>query len=521
MSALSTSGRLLTFDDVTFNRKDRVILSRIRLTVSKGELVVITGRSGSGKTSLLKLASGLVTPDRGRVFSDIQQLDNQSSTPLPQIAFVRQKPENQLIAGTVEEEVAFALSLANMPLEGIELRVDQALERTGLTEVRTQQPHTLSGGMMQRLAIAAALATDPQLWLFDEPTSYLDPPSRLEVQQLAREAAETGCVLYVASSAEEWRMGDRLVVLHNGRILADGPPEEVIAGSSVEETGMNHPTRSFVWQSLFKNGNGHNAFAGHYGHLPESLRNPQRGVPSAKSGDVPLIRVRGLVASRNALLSEKREVLHGIDLEVGAGECIALIGPTGAGKSTLLEVLADLTPIDSGVIESSVVDRSDQNEHSGISMSFQFPERQFFAETVIEEVAYGVRNTGVSNADANRLALEALSQVGLDLDYTGRNPFELSGGEARRVALAIVLALRPRLLLLDEPTAGLDSVDADRIGKLLAEEIKAGRSVIVSGHDLDRFAEWCPRWVLLKDGQIVYDGSPADLSKELRESFWL
>ncbi len=520
MSIPAESNPLLTFDDVTYARNDHAILSRNRLSVSRGELVVIAGRSGSGKTTLLKLASGLISPTRGRISTHFDFPDTPSTQQLPPIALVRQQPENQLIAGTVEEEVAFALSLANLPHAELHDRVESALRRTGLLDVRMQPPHTLSGGTMQRLAVAAALAMGPQLWLFDEPTSYLDPPSRHEVQQLAHDCAKTGAVLYVASSPDEWQLGDRLILLHEGHILADGSPPEVLAGSEVAKTGLQQHDCTHVWQTLFKTGYASDKHAGRFGHLPESLKQRSRTVPSAELGAVPLLKATGIDASRSALMSEKRQVLHGINLEVGTGECIALIGPAGAGKTTLLEVLANLNPIDSGLVSRGIVNKPDQSGYIGTGISFQFPERQFFAETVFDEIAYGVRNTGVAASQVNQIVVDALWRVGLGLEHSGRNPFDLSGGEARRVALAIVLALRPRLLLLDEPTAGLDSVDAERIGALLEEETRAGRSVIVSGHDLDRFAEWCPRWVMLKEGRVVYDGPPSALSKGLRNNFW-
>ncbi len=471
----SETPELLTLKDVSFSRNDRPILNGISFGVRAGELVIITGRSGSGKTSLLKLAAGLLQPNRGRLQTVASSPDTDSSNALPRVGFVRQEPANQLIAGTVEEEVSFALSLANLPPEDIKSRVDSALQRTGLQDVRQQSPHTLSGGMMQRLAIACALATSPRLWLFDEPTAYLDPPSRVVIQRMAMDVRRAGAVLFVASDPYEWSIGDRLLVLHEGRLVADGHPDEVMSSKVLELTGLSRHQKTHVWPTLFKVEDLPKDMSVDNEHLPESLKPWLDTVPSAESGDLPLLQARGLVASRAALMSASREVLHGINLEIGNGECVALIGPAGAGKTSLLEVLAELSPLDSGEIIKHSVDQPDAEDHCGVSLAFQFPERQFFSETVLEEVAYGVRNSGISNPEANDRALEALFKTGLSLEYTGRSPFELSGGEARRVALAVALALHPRLLMLDEPTAGLDSVDADRIGEIIAVEVEADR----------------------------------------------
>ncbi|MCB2211318.1 ATP-binding cassette domain-containing protein [bacterium] len=512
---------LLALDDVSYSVKGEPILERIRLSVRKGELVVIAGRSGSGKTTLLKLAAGLIHPERGRVVAPTSSEENgNGKRSLPRIAFVRQQPENQLVAGTVEEEVAFALGLTDMPRATVEKKVEAALRATGLLDVRKQPPYTLSGGMMQRLAIAAALALKPSLWLFDEPTSYLDPPSRKQVHDLARREARQSAVVYVASDPREWRLGTRLVVVDKGRIIADGKPDEVLTSDEVRETGLVEPETPAVWERWFNGATSTRAKrSGKQDNLPESQMSLSLAVPLANSGFTPMLRAEAVSASRNALLSAKRRVLHDLSLSIGAGECVALIGPAGAGKTTLLEVLAGLTPLDSGTLHHEP-QRDDDKHDSAAGLAFQFPERQFFAETVLEEVSYGVRNAGVAKETAGRVALQALWQVGLGLEHAGRSPFDLSGGEARRVALAIVLARRPRLLLLDEPTAGLDVADTERIGELIRQQVEDGCSVVVSGHDLDRFAEWCPRWILLKDGTIHHDGPPDAMNDDIRKTFW-
>ncbi|MBS1262181.1 MAG: putative HMP/thiamine import ATP-binding protein YkoD [Calditrichaeota bacterium] len=523
MNDLSAQNRLLEFAGVGVSFAGRRVLRDVSFSVRRGELVVLAGRSGAGKTTVVRVAADLLRPERGTVRRSLPDERARGGAGVPRIGVVRQQPENQLVAGTVEEEVAFALALAGLPAGEIHDRVRDALAATGLTTLKQRAPHTLSGGMMQRLAVAAGAACRPELWLLDEPTAYLDPNARGEFYSLLRRLRRETAVLYVASNPDEWTLGDRLILLDEGRVVADDTPDRALASGAVERAGLVPPRMHLLRAALAnrETSPASRARGEGSGHLPESGNVRPAPVPSAAPATSPFVRARALYVNRRDLLGPEQRVLSELDLTVAGGERIALVGPGGAGKTTLLEALAGLLPVAAGELDTCRCSVPADGGRSGIALAFQFPERSFFAETVREEVAYGLRNHGSSRDHAARGADEALRAVGLEPEAVSqRSPFTLSGGEARRVALACVLALRPRLLLLDEPTAGLDDHDADLVGEIIRAQSAAGAAVIASGHDLDRFADWCERWVLVDGGRVVHDGDPRRLWPDHGPDLW-
>ncbi len=491
---------MLAFQDVRAAYPNgRIVFDRLSMTVSRGERVVVAGRSGSGKTTLLRLAAGLLDPVSGRVQREAQW----------PVGFVRQQPENQLVAGTVREEIAFALEYAGLETKSLRQRVAWALSETGLKDLAARTPERLSGGQMQRVAIAAALALEPSLWLLDEPTAFLDADGRARIHRLIQSLPRETTMLITASDPEEYRIGTRLVILAEGRIAADGPPETLLKDGVFADFRMaeprswclaHHPDRIAIPQT---------EAPGDRGKLPENAAAESVELHSGPARSFPL-RAANLTASRQEFLGPIRRVLEQVDLSAEPGEIIALVGPGGAGKSSLLEALAGLLELEHGSVRWG--DRTPEELRGQIGIAFQFPERSFFAESVQAEVAYGPRNLGCSADEANSQARDALELLGFSCDqpFLQRSPFELSGGEARRVALAAVAALRPAAWLLDEPTAGLDAEDVKAVGRLIVREAERGCVVIVAGHDVDHFADWTERWVVLDDGKQVFDGDPRD-----------
>ncbi len=472
------------------------VLRGLDLTLRPGDRVVLAGASGGGKSTLLALAAGLYEPTGGRILHD----GSQESAP---VGLVQQSPENQLLAATVEGEVAFGLENLGLPTVEIRRRVDEALALTGLAALRRRAPSDLSGGEMQRLAFAAAYAMRPALWLLDEPASYLDPDARGELYALLASLPEESILLYVASSPEEYTLTGRLALLAEGRIAAVGEAGRLIEDGSLARAGLAVPRLTRLRRRLEESPP--TVMGG------KKTSGPVRSSAPVSTGDAAgcTVTVRGLHAARRPLFGEEREVLHGLDLELRPGEVTALVGPSGAGKSTLLEVLAGLLAPSSGEV---LWDGAPPERLRGrIGIAFQFPERSFFAETLLAEVAYGPRNLGLSGAEAGERARQALSALRLDPVRDGeRNPFDLSGGEARRAALASVAALRPDAYLLDEPTAGLDEASAGAVGELIRREAERGCVILVAGHDVDRFADWATRWILLRDGVLLRDGGLSD-----------
>ncbi|MFH0883466.1 MAG: ATP-binding cassette domain-containing protein [bacterium] len=489
---------MLSFQDVRAAYPNgRVVFDGLSLNISEGQRVVIAGKSGSGKTTLLRLAAGLLEPSQGIV-------DREGNGP---VGFVRQQPENQLVAGTVREEIAFALEYAGLETETLRQRVAWALSETGLTELADRTPERLSGGQMQRVAIAAALALKPTLWLLDEPTSFLDADGRARIHRVIKALPPDATMLMTASDAEEYTIGTRLVVLANNNVAADGPPDRLLKDGILPEWDLEEP-RSWSLTHLEKRtivpvakGSRKSTI------LPEDAAINVTELHSGPKAAMPLM-ATGVTASRKEFLGPARKALDDVNLKAEPGEVIALVGPGGAGKSSLLEVLAGLLDLEKGSVRWG--DVSPENLRGRIGIAFQFPERSFFAESVLAEVAYGARNQGFSASEAESRAKTALKLLGFleEESFLQRSPFELSGGEARRVALAAVAALHPAAWLLDEPTAGLDAGDAKVVGRLIQTEAARGCVVVVAGHDVNRFADWTDRWVVLDEGKIVFDGHP-------------
>ncbi len=488
------------------------VFKGLDLRIDRGERVVLAGAGGSGKSTLLKLASGLLEPVEGRCLLE-------TDDGLVPVGIVLQEPENQVIAATVEEEIAFGLENLGVPTAEIRRCVEDALGATGLVELRYRAPSKLSGGEMQRVAFAAAYALNPSLWLLDEPATFLDPFETERLHGLILRVPDESALLYVASSPQEYRLGDRLVVLADGKVAGDGPPEEVFDSGLLAELALTEPRE----RTLAKRGRRGDGVSTVTAVIVNGVMIHDRGeAPDAPAGvndtllaelhSSPLmgnieLRLVGVSAGRRHLFEPEREVIGGIDIAFAGGNVTAIVGQSGVGKTTLLEVMAGLLAPTRGRVEWN--DSPPEKLLGRIGVAFQFPERSFFADSVLDEVAYGPRNLGFSKSDAARIAELALAELGLDPDIYGhRSPFDLSGGEARRTALAAVWALRPLGYLLDEPTAGLDEISAGMVGRMILSEAERGCIIIVAGHDLDRFADWAGRWVLLDGGKVARDGDP-------------
>lgn len=489
---------MITLEHLGFGYRDAPdLLQDVNLTIEPGQRIVLAGVSGCGKSTLLRILAGLLTPRSGELrYSDDRP---------PKIGFVRQQPENQLVAGTVFDEIALGLEYQNLDSTTIEEKVKAALERTGLEGLEERAPSKLSGGQMQRLAFAAAWVLEPQLWLLDEPTSYLDHEGRERLHSLLADLPGETSMVYVASDPEEYRLTDTLVLLKEGQLVARDDPNFLFKEGLVEQAGLR-PPRSWIlrqrgWKATDE---------GEEGEAPDLRESPREQPSVVHSGGAisPSLCAKKVHANRRDFLGPERTILKGIDLELQPGQITALVGPSGAGKSTLIEVLAGLLAPSSGGVELD--GRPPEKQRGQIGVAFQFPERGFFAENVLDEVSYGARNLGAGRDEAQKRARAALAALGLGGDESlfERSPFDLSGGEARRVALAAIHAMQPSVWLLDEPTAGLDDANADAVGQMILSEADRGCAILIAGHDLDRFADWSSRWLLLKDGRIERSGDP-------------
>jgi energy-coupling factor transport system ATP-binding protein len=443
-------------------------VSDLNLVVEPGERILLLGASGAGKSTLIAaLAAVLGGDDEGEHAGELLIDGIPPDRARGRVGLVLQDPDSQVILARVGDDVAFGCENLRVPRDEIWARVHDSLEAVGLDLPLTHPTSELSGGQKQRLALAGVLAMRPGLLLLDEPTANLDPEGVQEVRDaVARVLERTGSTFIVIEHrVEVWRsLVNRVVILSpDGGILADGEPDDVLTknGAALAELG--------VWIPEY----------------PPTALARATGVSTST-----LLRADSLAIAR----ASDKVLGSGIDLELNAGGLLAVTGPNGAGKSTLGLTLGGLLPPVSGRViaepelaagaPAHPIDWKSKQLLTRIGSVFQDPEHQFLASTVRDELAVGPRALGLSSAEIDERVDELLSRLRLDA-LARANPFTLSGGEKRRLSVGTVLATRPRVLILDEPTFGQDSRTWRELVSLLSGLLDDGSAVVAITHDAD------------------------------------
>ncbi|MBI4532067.1 MAG: energy-coupling factor transporter ATPase [Candidatus Latescibacteria bacterium] len=555
--------RHLTFEYQTPAGAIRV-LDGIDLQVGRGEFVALMGVNGSGKTTLARCLNGLLLPTSGDVV--VEGFTPARPDDLLEIRYrvgmVFQNPDEQIVSTVVEREVAFGLENLGSPVEVMRQRVDEILRAFHLERYRRSPTYALSGGEKQRLCIASVMAMRPSYLILDEPTSLLDPQARREVLALLGNLHRDGVtIILITQSPDEAVHADRVVVVQHGRIALDGPPEAVFgAADRLLSMGLDLPFPMRVVRALQGCGVRIEGTPIREDELAEALRRLRsvrnRSDPSQldrpPEGDTSVLLPRRPAASSLQLrhrseggffpaklslpdslprgsgaiialekvgyvyddgLPTARCALSDVTTCIEAGTCTALIGPGGSGKTTLIQHLNGLLRPTYGRVVVAGQDLWKDRKtdlcsiRQKVGLVFQFPELQLFEETVARDVAFGPTNLGWSEGRITESVSQALSAVQLDPDrFGGRNPFSLSGGEKRRVAIAGVLAMEPDVLILDEPTAGLDPAGVRQISGILEELHAQGTTIILITHDMELVAALTERAIVMEEGRIVIDG---------------
>ena len=431
------------------------------------------------------------------------------------VGMVLQNPDDQLVGTTVADELAFGLENLALASDEIHRRVEETLADFDLEAYRHYPPHKLSGGEKQRVAIAAVVAMRPRYLVLDESTALLDPSER---QQLA-ELLQRLCTAYgiatilITQSPEEAARADRGIVLHAGRIHADSSPVVLFADPpKLRACGLDLPFASALATHLS------------LAEIPLALDTlsdaltalkPQTSLspwtpPTPPPPAPSKLATEGLTYLYDEHLPTQRRGIRDIDLDIPTGSILALVGTNGAGKTTLAQHFnALLKPsrgrvlLDDGDIDSLPPARVRQR----VGLAFQFPELQLFAETVAEDVAFGPRNLGFAPERVDDLVASALAMVGMPLaEFGPRQPLSLSGGERRRIALAGVLAMDPEVLVLDEPTAGLDPQTTTSLCQLFAELSNQDRTLVLISHDMELVGRLATHVVVLRQGRVELQG---------------
>jgi energy-coupling factor transport system ATP-binding protein len=503
---------IATFSGLTYQYPEREApaLRELSWTVAPGEFVTVTGPSGSGKSTLLRCLNGLTPHFSGGTFDGIVTVaghDTRHYSPrvLARLTgFVFQDPEAQFVAGRVDDEIAFGMEQLGIPPVTMRKRVEEVLDLLGIAALRDREIATLSGGERQRVAVAAALALQPSILALDEPTSQLDPWGAEEVlAALNRLNEDLGLTVVLAEHRLERVVAhaDRLTVLApGGSIALDGPPRESLRHTEIETLpALLALGRRLDWAPLplsIKEGRAAQRRDAAIGRMPA----PAPSDP-ALPGGASVVTLQRVSAGW-----DRYPVLRDIDLDVRPGELIALMGRNGSGKTTLLRLVAGLHRPSSGRVLIAGQDTT-RLHPADIAQTVgylpQNPSALFFAETLRAELAFTLKHHPQSGLEPEA----TLTSLGLE-HATDHNPRDLSGGERERAALAAVLVGGPRVLLLDEPTRGMDAVRKRALAMMLHRLRDDGVAILLATHDVELVAEVASRVVLLGDGRIVADGGP-------------
>jgi energy-coupling factor transporter ATP-binding protein EcfA2 len=504
--------------DFTYARSHAPALRGINLTQRSGEMIGIMGASGAGKSTLAKVLNRIIPELEGGDLRGVVMLGGRSLADAQvcdlagDIGMVFQDFESQLFSTTVAHEVAFAMERVGMPREEILGRLAPALEAVGLRGFEDRDPTTLSGGQKQRLAIASVLALRPQVVVLDEPTTDLDPEGRAEVFALIRRMRNEGVSLIVIEhEAEELRQCDRIVILRDGAIVAEGTPAIVMPQIALlEHCGINAPGLNRVAHLL---GIEHHPIG--VGDAEEHIRKllPRTPVPAEvklPGSQGPLVEATPILEIQAMTFSypEGPTVLDQVSLTIAAGEFLAIVGQNGSGKTTLAKMSMGLLAPASGKVLLEGRDRASLRPAETareIGYVFQNPDHQIFADTVEAEVKFGPRNFGLDEREIEARCAEVLAAVALE-NERATDPFLLGKGQRQRLAVASVLALRPRLLILDEPTTGLDYREQRKMMELVSELNAAGVAIVMITHTPWLVAEYARRVILMRAGRKLFDG---------------
>lgn len=552
---------IISCGDVTFTYdRQRLALDGVSLSVPRGSLTCVLGGNGSGKSTLAKHLDALLVPDSGSVAVD--GLDTSDPEYVydvrSRVGMVFQNPDDQLVATLVEDDVAFGPENLGVPTEELGARVQRSLAQVGLTGFERHETNALSGGQKQRVAIAGALAMDPEVLVLDEASAMLDPRGRDGLMKVVRELNGRGMtVVMVTHIMAEAAEADYVVVLDAGRIRMEGTPQEVLTrADELDELGLEVPPACRLALALREEGVRGVEPRVREDELVEELatRAARNGIVAAghdiAAGGESAGSTAGPTDPSSALISfdhvwfsyeppkEHKRLLRGrpsrrgraawgndpdaiwalsdVSLEVRRGEFLGIAGHTGSGKSTLVQQMNGLAHPTRGTVCAFGEDLARKGASADVvarvGVVFQYPERQLFAQTVFDDVAFGPRNLGCDEAEVARRAERSLRQVGLDPAIVReKSPFDLSGGQQRRVAFAGVLAMEPKVLVLDEPAAGLDPASRRSFLSLIARLHEEGLTVVMVSHDMDDLASLCSRLVIMNEGSVALEGTPNEV----------
>lgn len=501
---------------------ESLALDGIDFQVEKGQFIGIAGENKSGKSTLCQAFAGLVPTMFRGAYGGKLLIDGVEAAKTPiaelcqKVGLVFQNPFNQLSGAkdTVFEEIAFGLQNLGIPRDEIFKRVEENLKLLDIEEYRDRNPFDLSGGQTQRVAIASILAMEPKVIVLDEPTSQLDPQGSEEVFRVVDKLAKTGITIIMVEQKMEKLASycDKILLLHKGKQIAYDTPERIFSRDDLEELGVKPPVYTQVCRAL-----GVSRKEEEDRLYPVTLAQLERlrdQFPSKLSGRAS-IKDREEINGQSVFKIQDLKfhynpdipVIEHLDLCLDARPT-AIIGQNGAGKTTLVKLLKGLLKPNAGSIsfEGEDISRRTVAQLAGkVGYVFQNPDDQIFKNRVMEEVMVGPLNLGKSREEAQKLAAEALEMVGL-MDAAEENPYDLDLSERKMVAIASVVAMDPKVLILDEPTIAQDAKGRAVLGRIVQTLSEKGKFVLAILHDMDFVAEYFERVIIMAHGKVLKDG---------------
>ncbi|MFX0547703.1 ABC transporter ATP-binding protein [Hathewaya histolytica] len=498
---------VINIENVTFNYPEcsESAIKDINLKVNEGELVLIVGPSGCGKSTLIRLINRLVPSYCGgtiigNVYLKGKNIEDMAPLEIvKQVGMVYQHPEKQIILQDIEREIAFGLENLNTDIDSMKRNVAEVISLLGLNDIKNKQTDEVSGGQKQRIAIASVLSMDPDIILFDEPISQLDPIGAEEVlNSIKKLNAEMGkTVILVEQRLDKcFSMADRIIFMEEGNIIGEGKPRNI-----PENINKKYHLPSLTY--LFKS-------SGRKDH-PVDLKEARQSIEGIKidklnssntlSSKEPIMEVKKLKFS----YSKGEEILKDISFNLNRGEVLTVMGENGAGKSTLFKIITGLMEGYKGniYIKGKNIRKMKEEKLKYVGYLSQNPNDYFGRENVFEEVGYTLKNIGEYNKDKIEEVLHLLNINHL----RNKNPRDLSGGEKQRVAIACTLVTDPEILILDEPTRGMDSLAKENLGDIINTLKNKGKSIVLVTHDTNFSGDYSDRVMLLFHGQIIAIGN--------------
>ena len=501
-----------------YPKAERLALDGISLSIEKGSFVGIIGRNGAGKSTLASAIVGLVPQFYKGAYGGKVSVAGMDAATVPvgelsrKVGLIFQNPFNQLSGAkdNVYEETCFGMQNFSIEPDEMRRRADETLKMLGIYDFRDRNPFDLSGGQMQRVAIASILVLHPEVIILDEPTSQLDPAGSDEVFKAVERLTEEGItVIMIEQKIDKIaEYSDRMILLDDGKLIADGTPDEVLSREDLDAYGIIPPASVRISKALgYKDGQGfYPATADKAVKLLSGKIQFKQHIEDDKTTQSS---ERISVQNLSFHYHEGLDILHDFSLSLD-GRTTAIIGQNGAGKTTLAKLLKGLLKPSEGKI---ILDGNDISSSTAASLAgsigyvFQNPDDQIFKPKVIDEVMFGPLNIGRDDKDAKESAMEALSMVNL-ASASERNPYDLDLHERKLVALASVIAMDPDVIILDEPTIAQDDSGKQLIQKIIRELRDNGKLVISILHDMDLVAASFERVIAMAAGSVIADGTP-------------